>query len=257
MDKQGLTETLEYVVRYIDKHQSETRGRGAGKNREWERETNKYQKELAALYAAFTLRLARRIDDADPDEFDAIVAAEVEAYREDMKELGRKRLLAGFIIGLGAFSTTSRGLNRMSFRVAENERFIDTSLIPAIMARINQILADDDVLETGLTAIRGSLVGLTARVEKFAGGMWTAIQEGVGEVSLLQADRRIIWMRDPLAKHCPSCIEFGLDPPGREFESFELMLAITGGIMPGAGTECNGNDRCQLLFMNEGVFARP
>ncbi len=256
MKRKYLIEAFEYIIEYIDKLQSDTRGTGSAKQRKWERETNKYQRELRALYIAFATRLALRLDEADPEEFDVIIEEELAVFESDMQEKGREKLLFGMMLGLGAMAVTPALLDRVTQRIRDNDTFISLSLIPAIRERARAAAFDPDVLLAGVKGFESALFPLGARTELYAGAMWNVIMEAVGDVSEREEDNRIIWMREALAKHCPDCLEFGEDS-GKIYNSFAEMLALTGGAMPGSGVQCNGNCRCTLLVIREEEFVRP
>jgi len=58
------------------------------------------------------------------------------------------------------------------------------------------------------------------------------------------------WRLDPLAQHCATCLQFG----NQTYPSIEALTAITGGILPGYGTECDGGCRCELEAQRGGVW---
>lgn len=130
--------------------------------------------------------------------------------------------------------------------------------IAALLLLLKQGRRDDVLLE-----ITGGVRGVTngySRGAQYSGHVWHALWEGVYErerydevtgVGLAQAVR---WVLDILAKHCKQCLEFGDDPPGREYPSFDAMLVYTSDIKPGVGTDCNGWCRCHLERLEGGVW---
>jgi len=134
-------------------------------------------------------------------------------------------------------------LQALADAVAENERLLEQSLLPAVERKVRGGLQDEDILKalalgTGAAALVGLLATIRARVALYAGGLWSFMQHAIG----LGAPDRMYWHLDPLAHHCPSCLAFG----NKEYESFDAMLRETGGIWPSHGTDCAGNCRCSL-----------
>lgn len=61
-------------------------------------------------------------------------------------------------------------------------------------------------------------------------------------------------MLDPIAHHCRDCIIFGDDPPGKEYPSMDALIVFTGGVLPGYGTECDGDCGCHLEILENGQW---
>jgi len=122
--------------------------------------------------------------------------------------------------------------------------------IAAILLLLKDGRTDEAMAEV-VGAVRSATRGY-ARGEQYAGHVWHAVWEGARQRELYGIETgagtawRWRWVNDPLAQHCAECSVFGADPPGREYESWEAMMAITGGVLPGLGTECDGNCRCHL-----------
>jgi len=99
-----------------------------------------------------------------------------------------------------------------------------------------------------------------SRAELYAGEVWHSIWSGAVERAMIEDQQQgfpspVRWVLDVIAKHCRTCPKFGADPPGREYPSVQVMLAQTGGIKPGQGTECDGRCRCHLERLSNGVWA--
>jgi hypothetical protein len=115
----------------------------------------------------------------------------------------------------------------------------------------------DDVLVQIQDAVRGVTQGYH-RAELYGGAVWHAIWAGVGEQERVQWEEYgrppgpVRWVMNPFAIHCVTCLEFGDDPPGREYVSWFDMTQVTGGILPGVGTVCDGRCRCHLEAFVEG-----
>lgn len=94
------------------------------------------------------------------------------------------------------------------------------------------------------TATRGGTRG-----GLYAGNVWHAGWQGAVERAKYEGVP-VRWVTDPLAQHCQTCARFG----DQEYPSLAALLAVTGGILPGYGTECDGNCRCSLLALRGGVW---
>lgn len=98
-----------------------------------------------------------------------------------------------------------------------------------------------------------------ARAELYAGEVWHSIWSGALERGRLEDLEQgypspMRWVLDVIAKHCRMCPIFGANPPGREYPSIDALIAFTGGILPGQGTECNGRCRCHLERLTGGIW---
>jgi len=90
--------------------------------------------------------------------------------------------------------------------------------------------------------VRGATLGYN-RGALYSGNVWHAYWRGAVEKERRRDEvRPVRWQLDPLAEHCPTCARFGGDYP-----SMDALLAVTRGVLPGYGTECDGNCRCSLL----------
>lgn len=88
-----------------------------------------------------------------------------------------------------------------------------------------------------------------SRAGRHAGHVWHAGWTGAVERAKYE-DGPVRWRVDPLAQHCTDCARYG----GRIYRSIQELLATTGGILPGFGTECDGNCRCSLERLRGGVW---
>ncbi len=92
-------------------------------------------------------------------------------------------------------------------------------------------------------ATRGS-----SRGGAYAGHVWHSGWAGAVERARVESVS-VRWRLDPLAEHCPTCLRFG-----GEYLSLEALLSVTGGTLPGYGTECDGGCRCSLEALRGGVW---
>jgi len=139
-----------------------------------------------------------------------------------------------------------------------NDFYLETSLVPAISKRLSDwidellvLIAAGNVAAIQQT-VAAQLGAFRARVGLYAGQFWHAVAAGAVERvrEIEQEDpaqrQRIAWVLDSAAKHCRDCLAFA-----GVYESCDELLAATGGILPGAGTECDGNCRCQLNLIGD------
>ncbi len=82
-----------------------------------------------------------------------------------------------------------------------------------------------------------------ARGGLYAGHVWHSIWAGAGQrmTPVERATVPVRWVMDNLAKHCSECPRYA-----REYASWNQMIAFTQGTLPGHGTPCDGNCRCDL-----------
>lgn len=231
------------------------RGRGVGRRRTWEAATNDYQRELRDIYSAWSEDLSLDIDEAETDgEREEILGAALLALQADLVLLGNRRIRDGVRLGLGdSFEMTAAVENAMTLQQFSNERYVKTSLMFDIRQKLNEALSDPAVLALGAAGLFALLGKMNARVESYSGAMWGGITIGAGVGS---QGKGLYWHRDPQAKHCDSCLEFG----ERSYDNYDAMLAETGGVAPGINTICNGNCRCWLaveVVEASGEFVRP
>jgi len=238
--------------------QMATRGQGAAKRRKWERETNKYQQELGETYDDWLTRVSREIAAAETDdERNLLITLALALLLADLRSLGREYIFVGMNMGLGKNNVSPRILEEIAEHIRDNEKYLEFSLLPEVERRLRNAVLDPDIMEIGALAIFGAMMGLRARTERYAGGMWVAINKAAGDVARQQGsqgeDERVFWKIEPTAQHCKDCLMFG----DREYESFDRMLLETGGAMPGSGVQCNGNCRCELRVWRNGAWVRP
>lgn len=250
----------EILLRMLDQIEDFADLRGG--RRKWETATNAYQKALAALYEDWSRTLADDLEQAESDEErDAILAASLVVLAQEMRRLGRESISGGMLL---VTSTPSPALLAdIAQMMANNEDYIDNSLVPDIRYRVQQGYFDPDVVATGAIAFLGILAAMQSRVESYAGTMWTTIQRASADEAVTGAETgelsgRVGWVRDAQAQHCDDCLEFGEDgEPGRVYDSYEDMLAMTGGRLPGQ-VRCSANCRCWIVVeFADGDWGRP
>ena len=232
---------------------AKVRGRGAGAARDWEKDTNSYQRELRDIYSVWSQNLATDVDAAEDDsEREEIIAAEFAWLEAKLTRLSNARIRDGVELGLGdEFSMTPDVRNAMEVRQFEHAAYIGNSLLFDLRLKLNNMLADPAMLLLGAAGFSALLGTFNARVESYSGAMWGGITIGVGEGS---QGKSLYWNRDPQAAHCEDCLEHG----EKKYDGYDELLAQTGQIAPGIGTKCNGNCRCWITVEAEdGEFIRP
>jgi len=125
-------------------------------------------------------------------------------------------------------------LDALDQAIADNDRFLEESLIPDLRAKVEAGFDDPDV-DWGET-----LDTFDARVGTYAGA-WLVLHH---DVFGLLATGRVTAYLDPLAGHCSDCPLYH-SVAGEVYESMQDYLAQTGGRVPGE-FECMHNCRCWL-----------
>lgn len=209
---------------------------------------NAYQRELEAEYEEWADELAQDLAGASTDggERDRVIEAALAALLLALLMLGRRRLPEAMEMGLGDTPPTVEALRDLAAAVEANERYLRESLLPDIERKLRAGLEDPDVrlalgAGRGEEAIGGLLRTMEARAALYAGAWWGMYNRAVGAGA---GEGPVRWLLDPTVKsHCQTCLEFG----DREYPSYAAMLQVTGGIVPSAGTQCDGNCRCVLV----------
>ena len=127
---------------------------------------------------------------------------------------------------------------------------VATGTIDGATINLSSFTAPKNVVTSA--AVVAILLPMQARVETYAGGAWAAVNEATGEYAR-KIGSPVYWDRDERADHCASCLDFG----AREYESYDVLLAETGGATPADGVLCLGNCRCGLLIKEGDNWTRP
>ena len=211
----------------------------------WERRTNEYQRSLQSAWESWANETAKAVAAIDDDrkreeEFDRRVD-EIIAL---LILLGRRNLPSAVELGLAGLPPTPALLQEVAQAVAENEAYL-LRFGEDVKARFRRALQEDPALLLEVSALSALLLTYTARVGLYAGTYWSLIQRGLLDRARQQPDPSKVpvrWVLDPTVKqHCASCLEFA-----GTYRNMEALLARTGGVLPGAGTDCDGNCRCHL-----------
>ena len=213
---------------------------------------------MERIYEEWSTKLARDLARAEDDEQrDRIITAALAALLLALRQAGRRSIADALGIALGDTPPDPAVLSAMAEAVAENDRYLETSLIPAIDRKVRDGLHDEDILEAiargiGAGALFGLLVTLRARVASYAGAVWSFIQRVIG-IEAGASGKRITAYLDPLAKHCSQCPLYH-SVAGREYASWDEYILTTGGRVPGE-FECKNGCRCWLVSSEGEIIA--
>lgn len=223
-----------------------------------EEATDAYQAELQAIFDEWAAETAVTLSRAESEEdLRDEIAAALAALLLLLKRRGYAGLAAAFEMGYGgAPGPAARKL--VDAELEANDFYLETSLVPAIRKRLEGWIDELLVLIVAGNAsaiqetVAAQLAAFRSRVGLYAGQYWHAISAGAVE-RVREVERedpaqrqRIAWVLDSAAKHCRDCLAFA-----GVYESCDELLVATGGILPGAGTECDGNCRCQLNLIGD------
>ena len=162
-----------------------------------------------------------------------------------MKDAGRDGILAAMQLGAGGTPLTPNALSDLARAVAENDGYIEGSLIPTIRNKAQNALRDSMLLAGGTVAISGVFSVFLGRVASYAGTFFNAIFQGVGDALRQEPNydsRRVERVLDPGAQHCSTC-------PGKAkiYDNWETMISQAG--LPGDGSDqCHSNCRCIITI---------
>ena len=222
-------------------------------NPTFERETDAYQRAISETYAAWYDRTSRDLDAADDDERHEVLDAALLLLASQLIRLGRERLPQAVMTGAGNVPPSPETWAALQRALAENEQYINESLIPAIGERMRGAFTDLDIVAGGAVALSGVLQTLAGRVAGYANPLymllWVAYRDRVNAASE-KAGRpaRVRWVLDDRARHCEDCLAFA-----GEYDSYDTMLSMTGNRVPGSAELADrGNCRCVLQVETEG-----
>jgi hypothetical protein len=217
--------------------------------------TNAYRDELVFEYAQWVEdvkeKLARVPTDKSP--------AEIRETWEELIALGlllltRKaasRFPDAMRLGYGSRTLPADVKNLLEMEIVANDSWMTGNLFPAVqrqlktedLHQIMMLVWSGREMEAA-EYIEDSLMRRRHNVAQYAGHFWRVIHIGAIEHDK-DSDLPAMmykWNLDELAEHCPTCLFFG----NREYGTLDDLLNFTGGILPGQGTECDGNCRCWL-----------
>jgi len=246
----------------------ESFARGAARGRAYTQATDAYQASLQSQYDAWAAETARELAKVDPDDEDAFRRKLDDRLAVGLlllKKLGWFNIPAAFILGFGEPAGPDER-RMVDDEIAANDGYLETELFADIRGtlegKIDAVLLLLRYGDTGeaVDTITGLLSSFRARVGRYAGQFWHAIQSGIvgrlkkpeapGAPADPQAGKRVRWVLDAGARHCADCLEFA-----GEYNNIYALLAATRHILPGQGTKCSGNCRCHLeVEVSPGVW---
>lgn len=221
--------------------------------------TDSYKQALTDEYERWLDETAAEFADVPPEEVGAWYDREwperIVALSLLLKKLAWEWLPRGYELGFKSSAIPPEQRREIDYELAANDEWMDTHLGVAIEHRVNLAeLAELSFLADKLEkrqAFRGLLIGKRGHVGQYAGAFWRAIWVGATAYLLLAGDvHKIRWVTDPLARHCKDCNLFG----DITYENMRTLMRHTGGILPGTGTECDGNCRCHLEKDDSGTL---
>lgn len=214
-----------------------------------------YQAALQAAYDDWAAAAWPQLVEAEDEDRDELLTALLLLLLTTLRRKGQEVLPKGLDLGLAKVSgavTTTTMLGALGDALTANDRYLTTSLLPAIEAKLRAALlaGTEDVAEK----IRAALGSFAGRVGQYAGELWKVIQRVTGLAiderknvvggPDAPSDTRLVAILDPDAKHCGDCPRFHSER-GMVYASFEAYLEATGDRVPGE-FECGGNCRCRL-----------
>jgi hypothetical protein len=237
----------------------------------YNRATNSYQAGLRQSYEEWIDQVEKALKDEEyesklKERWAILIAIGLAA----MKRMGWEHLPAAFAMGYGSSALSAEAREALDAEIRSNDEYLESHL----WARVRNTLSAHQLEEIwrlykagraneAKDLLYGILLGLRGNVGQYSGAYWRAIWMGAvvaeREAQLPTPDDEeeyepaivpIRWNLDALAKHCATCLIFG----DREYMGLEDLLVSTGGILPGQGTECDGNCRCSLTALRAGIW---
>lgn len=240
----------------------------------YEKFINQYQKDLVTVYDSWSVETARLMSLPDVTAVRAQVTFErrLSELSIDLKILGRQRISEASGLGLGEVlgkrASSPQVVETVTRLIAQNDAFIDESLIPSIRDRfaadaskIASLPADERA-----AAALESMSKRRAAIARGAGGAQVAIfdtQQAAGMAeneARMEAGQRPIavrWVLDSTADHCQDDRKrgtFGCPTLARTYPRGWAALPT----VPAGNVSCLGNCRCSLEadFEGSGVWKR-
>lgn len=227
--------------------------------------TNEYQGLLTRIYDLWSAKAQRAIVGAsEHGRRQALkeIDRQLLALSKELKQAGSKHIDEAVRLGFqGTLDTEAQRL--VKSKVRENDKYIDTSLIPRVREKIVSHL--DDVEEKqyafDATAFLGLLQSMRGEPAAYAGAFWSAIFLGVG-LTMAREDRerqdagqkprRVRWVLDPSAQHCKNSAHgYGCPDLAGIYDSWDDLPTV-----PAGQVTCLGNCRCHIEVETSGGWDR-
>jgi hypothetical protein len=213
--------------------------------------TDAYRQGLQAIYDKWAAETSEALSDIDPDdseEFNRKLEDALIVLLMLLHQHGASNLDKAFHLGYGGQEVGPDGLRQIQSEIENNYYYLETSLIDDIRQRIDRDIEEfqdelrSDRRDEAIALLLAMLATRKAQLDRYAGQYWHSLWSGWALREQQAEEKRIItWYLDPLARHCRDCPEYA-----GEYEDINALLAATGGVLPGQGTECDGNCRCWL-----------
>ena len=216
---------------------------------------NAYQAALESTYDEWAEDCAQQLAEADEEDRSELLLLLLLLLLGRLRKLGEEYLPGAVNAALGDTPPPADVWARLAAAIAQNDDYLENSLLPALRLKLEAALADSDVLAAfragpaaAAAALRGALATFAARVTSYAGEFWKLVNFSRGAAAAAQK-RPIRAFLDAQAPHCDDCPQFHSED-GREYDSWDDYLAATGGRVPGQ-FQCAGNCRCWVEIEGE------
>jgi len=212
-----------------------------------------YREGLQAIYdkwAAETAQTLAEVDPEDGEEFQRKLEDALVVLLMLLHQHGESNLDKAYYLGYGGREVGPDGLKQIQGEVENNYYYLDMKFRERVRERIDQDVDDirdeqrADRKEEAIALILAILATRKAHLDLYAGQYWHSIWAGWAQREQQRpAEERkpVDWNLDPMAQHCSDCLAFAGSYP-----DINALMATTGGILPGQGTECDGRCRCWL-----------
>ncbi|MCK9597580.1 MAG: hypothetical protein M0R06_00990 [Sphaerochaeta sp.] len=199
----------------------------------WESSLEQYKRALGKVYKDWYEQTTMQLEQAAPEDWDAILAAAILLLKAKFKKLMDEKLQEAFLEE-AENEVSDEGWLAYQRMIDENDKLVEQNLLPVI----GKIDIRKVVVVGALLAL---FAGLTYKVLSYAGRMWHALNLGAGEKVKRMGNPRTKWVLNDLAEHCEDCPRYA-----GEYDSWDDMIAQTNG-GPGSGnTACFSNCRCRV-----------
>lgn len=211
-----------------------------------ERRLERYRNELQRIVDSWL----EEVKALGPEE----IATALIVLERRMQNAAERHIRIAYRLGLNGRALNEDDERKVDIALESNRVFLQTSLLPAIEQRIR--IAQESGEIPFDEAVDVSRDFATNRGGLYAGVFWTAIWVGL-EASIERefgrqatATMPVQRLLDPRAEHCATC-----PPKAGEYQSWDDMLAVTGGLPADGSDACHSNCRCVVQVLVNGVWA--
>jgi len=232
-----------------------------------EKATNAYQAELLHAYDSWSTKAlaAMRRADRRGDDIPAILIVldeQLLLLADELKNIGRDGIKEAMSLGMQGKPLDPEALKILADRIAENEKYVDGSLIPDIRKKLSEFITDSEkTYALEFSALAAAMASLRARPAGYAGGFWSTVFIGAGLLRNRddkerqqkgEQPRRVRWVLDPSSEHCEaSAGRYGCADLEGEYESWDALPTL-----PAGNVTCLGNCRCSIEVYEDGGWTR-